>query len=76
MNCYDCLDKGITREAVAVCVSCGVGVCLTCACLESVEHERNGSPGNPLHRVTRTINCPSCDVVLGGRQLSASRSGR
>ncbi len=73
MNCYDCLDKGITREAVAVCASCGAGVCSTCACRESVDHQRNASPGNPLHRVTRTFNCRSCAAVLGAHQLSAAR---
>ena len=37
MNCYDCLNQGLTREAVAICASCGAAVCQNCTCLESVD---------------------------------------
>ena len=74
MNCYDCLSQGSKRDAVAICASCGAGVCQACARLESTDHERNVGPGNPVHRVTRTINCRSCDAVLGARHLSAARA--
>jgi hypothetical protein len=41
MNCYDCATTGTYRPAVAVCVDCGVGVC--------IEHAVNTS-----HWLTRT----------------------
>jgi hypothetical protein len=29
MNCYCCIEQGIERPAVALCRSCGAGLCLT-----------------------------------------------
>ncbi len=28
MNCYDCANTGTYRDAVAICVDCGAGVCI------------------------------------------------
>jgi len=65
MRCYDCMTEGRTEEAVGVCTSCGAGVCASCVRLETRDRPETASPGNPEHRVTRTLTCRTCDAVLG-----------
>jgi hypothetical protein len=64
MNCYDCQHAGRTTPAVAVCVSCGAALCAECVRIESEEHDRTVTLGNPTHHRTRALMCTACDNAL------------
>jgi hypothetical protein len=64
MNCYDCIGKGHTAPAVAICTSCGAGLCGEHTHLETQDHTAAATPGNPCHHRTRALICGSCDSVL------------
>ena len=53
------------EEAVGTCMSCGAGTRKSCVRLETRNHARTHTPGNPTRqRVTRTLNCRTCDDVV------------
>ncbi len=64
MNCFDCTARGVTAAAVAVCASCGAGVCADCVRRESVSTGSPATPGNPVRHATRRLVCVGCDSVL------------
>ena len=65
MYCYDCQLEGRKEEAVGVCSSCGAGICASCVRLETRNHARTHTPGNPTHQwTTRTLNCRTCDATI------------
>lgn len=64
MNCFDCGIEGRTVAAVGVCTSCGAGVCLSCAELETHVLPRPVSVGNATVEVTRAVTCRSCVQAL------------
>jgi hypothetical protein len=66
MHCYDCSIKGATVPAVAVCTTCGAGVCQSCARVgnQTVRHVTGFVPAETALTQTRTIACPSCAVAL------------
>lgn len=70
MRCYDCMDRGVDAAAVAVCMSCGAGVCADCVRAESRGVDQHATLGRPSHAETRTLLCPSCDRVLAHRPLA------
>jgi hypothetical protein len=61
MNCYDCIVDGNTTPAVAICTSCGAGICGDHTRLETRDHAQAATPGNPSHHRTRSLICGSCD---------------
>lgn len=64
MNCYDCISDGRTTVAVAICTSCGAGLCGDHTRLEVHDQTQPATPGNPSHHRTRSLICASCDSVL------------
>ena len=60
MNCYDCQVTGSPTTAVAVCLSCGAGMCL--ACLVETSLELGGSASDAGS--TRCLLCRSCASAL------------
>jgi hypothetical protein len=64
MNCYDCIGEGRTASAVAICTSCGAGLCGEHTRVETNDHMQAATPGNPSHHRTRSLICGSCDSVL------------
>jgi len=64
MNCFDCLGRGVTSAAVAVCASCGAGLCGDCVRRETVDTASPATPGNPVHHATRRLVCTGCDSAL------------
>ena len=64
MNCYDCIGEGRTTSAVAICTSCGAGLCGEHTRLETHDQMQAATPRNPSHRRTRSLICASCDRVL------------
>jgi len=65
MNCFDCtVDDHTTTAAVAVCVSCGAGVCERHARLETRAMPQPASVGRHPVGLTRALTCPNCDGVL------------
>jgi hypothetical protein len=69
MNCYDCAATGNYRDAVAICVDCGAGICL--------EHAVNArhwlTRTLPLLRVERVdparrvLRCGTCHAAHAAR---------
>ncbi|MGC5168755.1 DUF2180 family protein [Luteimicrobium sp. DT211] len=59
MNCFDCVTSSASTAAVAVCSTCGVGVC--------EQHARIGS----RHVETHSMGNPS-SAVLPGRRIFCS----
>jgi hypothetical protein len=69
MNCYDCAAAGNYRDAVAICVDCGAGIC--------IEHAVNArhwlTRTLPLLRVervdppARVIRCDTCHAAHAAR---------
>ena len=65
MNCYDCAreERGDVA-AVAVCIRCGAGMCLTCSTSETRGLHQLGTLGRPITGQTRALVCRACDSVL------------
>lgn len=70
MRCYDCADRGKDAAAVAVCLSCGAGVCADCIRAEWRGVDQHATLGRPSHAETRSLLCPSCDQVLARGSLA------
>jgi hypothetical protein len=65
VNCFDCATHDHTAStAVAVCVSCGAGVCERHACMETRIVPQPASVGRHPVGHTRAVTCPGCDMVL------------
>ncbi len=66
MKCYVCAQEGRSSDAVAVCVVCGMGLCIEHAMREELDMWEGGYPF-PSHKVKATIPrilCPECYQAL------------
>ncbi len=66
MKCYICAQQGKDEEAVAVCIVCGMGVCMTHAIRKDRDQWEGGYPF-PVKKVGKRIPrvlCPYCDEAL------------
>ncbi len=73
MICYPCSQRGTTREAVAVCIICGMAVCMEHAIREEllVEDVIDWGLGEEKVRYPFTlprIICPDCKRVIEQRK--------
>ncbi len=61
MQCFECTDEMATTSAVAICVSCGAGLCLQHT-LTGHQEEPVVSVGNPASRRLpgRRLFCSAC----------------
>lgn len=65
MKCYICAQQGEDSDAVAICVVCGMGVCMDHVIREEVETWEGGYPF-PSKRLPEKIPrmlCPECISV-------------
>ena len=72
MQCYDCAVAQKTSPAVAVCATCGAGVCLSHAVLAHPD-EMSVTVGNPVatRLPGRRFLCPTCSSGAAGREAAA-----
>ncbi|KAF5053696.1 hypothetical protein DSECCO2_395820 [anaerobic digester metagenome] len=62
MKCYICAQEGRDSDAVAICIACGMGVCMTHVRREEVELVEGGYPF-PSRTKKQTLPrmlCPAC----------------
>ena len=62
MKCYICAQEGRDSDAVAACIACGMGVCMTHVRREEVELIEGGDPV-PARTKLKTLPrmlCPPC----------------
>ena len=67
MKCYVCAQQGKDEEAVAICIVCGMGVCMAHAIRKDRNRWEGGYPF-PLKKAGKSIPrilCPYCDEALG-----------
>jgi len=62
MKCYLCAKEGKDRDAVAICIVCGMGVCMDHAIREEVSVWEGGYPfpAKKLKKTVPRILCPPC----------------
>ncbi|MEW2131889.1 DUF2180 family protein [Streptomyces sp. NPDC005435] len=61
MNCFDCQDLDVTTAAVAVCRSCGAGICGRHAHpYAQVLHRAAGMGTATRRRAARRLLCETC----------------
>ncbi|WP_044370470.1 MULTISPECIES: DUF2180 family protein [Streptomyces] len=64
MNCYDCNARDRSTSAVAICNSCGAGVCGEHACSRPRQlHRCAGTGVSALPIAARRILCPTCNTA-------------
>jgi len=66
MKCYLCAEEGADSDAVAVCIVCGMGLCMKHAIREEHDVWEGGYPF-PASRVSKSlprILCPDCYNAL------------
>jgi hypothetical protein len=68
MKCYICAKEGKDTDAVAVCIVCGMGVCMDHAIREDVDLWEGGYPfpAEEMRKVLPRILCPECSSALRG----------
>ncbi|MCP1662018.1 hypothetical protein J2T61_000689 [Methanocalculus sp. AMF5] len=62
MKCYICAEQGKDTDAVAICIVCGMGVCMDHAIREEIEKWEGGYPfpAKKLKLSIPRILCPPC----------------
>jgi hypothetical protein len=77
MNCLDCAIEGdIATPAIGICHSCGAGVCMECARLDTHVIGSTASPGRSDRHETRWITCARCaDIITTIRPLAFHGEG-
>ena len=75
MQCYDCAVEQKTTTAVAVCSTCGAGLCIQHAVLGHAD-EWTASVGNPsaTQLAGRRILCQTCSAS-GAHEESSGATG-
>lgn len=69
MRCYVCAMQGTETEAVAICIVCGMGLCMQHAIREEVAVWEGGYPfpSRKVNKPMPRILCPECaDSLKGG----------
>ncbi|MDN7025551.1 DUF2180 family protein [Methanoculleus sp. FWC-SCC1] len=70
MRCYVCAMEGAVSDAAAVCIVCGMGLCVEHAIRDDVELWEGGYPF-PAHEMKRQVArilCPECYEAFGGQK--------
>ncbi|GAB4314167.1 MAG: DUF2180 family protein [Methanobacteriaceae archaeon] len=62
MKCYICAELGKDTDAVAICIVCGMGLCMDHAVRQEVEIWEGGYPfpSEKLEKTLPRILCPPC----------------
>lgn len=76
MQCYDCAVAQQTTPAVAVCSTCGAGLCTTHAVVGHADEWTSGV-GNPsaIRLPGRRILCQTCSTSGAAEEISAPAAG-
>ncbi len=63
MKCYICAEQGVDSEAVAICIVCGMGVCMEHLVRKDVELWRGDYPfpARKLKKSVPRILCVICN---------------
>ncbi len=69
MKCYICFNKGVDRDAIAICIVCGMGVCNEHLVREEqpIKDVIDWGLGEEIHKYPRTlprILCVDCYGAL------------
>ena len=69
MQCYVCKQNGVDRDAVGICIVCGMGLCSEHIIRSDVEIREGGYPfpSRKLKTAVPRILCPECAKAFGGR---------
>ncbi len=75
MNCYDCATRAMTTTAVALCVDCGVALCIEHADVTPRRLTRRGAMNRtiPVEPAARTVRCRLCQAAV---DATSGLSGR
>jgi hypothetical protein len=79
MKCYVCAKQGVDEEAVAICIVCGMGLCLGHAFKEALEVKDIIDWGYGTekivypHTIPRFI-CAECKLAIEQRKKAEKRS--
>lgn len=67
MHCYVCAQSGVQREAIAICIVCGMAVCQEHLVRADVEMWEGGYPfpRKQLKKKLPRILCRECYSALG-----------
>jgi hypothetical protein len=83
MHCLDCATNGLERVAVAICVTCGAGICIDHTRLGPLTLTRPGQGGmtyirKPVDLPARQVRCEICNDAHAeaGRPVVPERSAR
>ncbi|RXE57301.1 hypothetical protein ABH15_04160 [Methanoculleus taiwanensis] len=70
MRCYVCATEGAVSDAAAVCVVCGVGLCMEHTVRDNVELWEGGYPfpAREMKRQVPRALCPECYEAFGGQK--------
>ncbi|MBO8182836.1 MAG: DUF2180 family protein [Archaeoglobus sp.] len=62
MKCYICKEQGKDTDAVAICIVCGMGLCVNHLVREEIEIWEGGYPfpARKLEKTIPRILCPMC----------------
>jgi hypothetical protein len=66
MRCYVCAKEGISTDAVAICIVCGMGTCMDHTIRKEMDVWEGGYPF-PVKKLPKTMPrmlCPDCNAAL------------
>jgi len=68
MKCYICKEQGMDTDAVAICIVCGMGVCMDHLVREEIELWEGGYPfpAKKLKKTIPRILCTICHEAMEG----------
>ena len=66
MDCYPCLQAGITQEAAGLCRHCSAGLCADhiCAVEDSITLNHPFATSSVLPKKARILLCSTCKAAL------------
>lgn len=66
LKCYQCAENGVDEEAVAVCIMCGMGLCMEHAIMADLPIWEGGYPApvKVLKKGLPRILCSYCRDIL------------
>jgi hypothetical protein len=66
MECYQCLQNGINRDAVGLCHHCSAALCSehTCEVEDPITIKHATAPSTVLPRKARILLCATCKSAL------------
>ncbi|WP_082469264.1 DUF2180 family protein [Sciscionella sediminilitoris] len=75
MNCFDCAEHGEFKSAVAICTTCGAGVCRDCAHVgvSTIKYPSGFSSAEETFVETRKLACRVCTAALSAHHAQAYR---